>query len=258
MAVVHAKEGPQANIAPHDPLTLVIPGDPRHPVDTKDPHRTLDLNDHIINFLNEHPVEDVPVAHKWTPPDSELVYDSKGVAIANPQDEKDKAARLATEKKVLRPLTAADVLASQPLQDQFNAYMKAHGQTVQIHCGDHVIYPERHDAVRGEDAKGILEAFHLFKTAYEAKGFLPAQRDAVPTPAESCAFLIRNHECKIPPANSKKHLPDFPLTAPWPLMTIMADDNQSLREPRRYLGTLPRQRRTAALRRIHRRHRPAI
>jgi len=231
MAVMDANQGPTANITPHDPIKLVIPPDPRHPVDTKDPNRTLDVNDCIINFLNEHPVEDVRIEHKWAPPASALVYDSKGVAISDLQDQRDKAAALAVEKKVLRPLTAAEVMASGALQDQFNAYMTAHGQSVQIHCGDHVLYPERNDAVPGgEQGKEILEAFHLFKTAYEAKGLLPVQRDPAPTPAEACAFLIRDHECTVPPAPSKQHLPDFPLTAPWPLMNFLASDNQSLRE----------------------------
>lgn len=230
MAVVQAKDGPKALVTPHEPINLVIPGDPRHPVDTKDPHRALDLNDHIINFLNEHPVEDVPADHKWLPPASELVYDGKGVAGSS--DQKSNTTKPAAEKKFLRPLTAADVMASQALQDQFNAYMKAHGQTAEIHCGDHVIYPDRHEAVaaKSPEGKGILDAFHLFRAAYEAKGLLPAQRDAAPTPAESLAFLIRNHECKVPAVVGKKHLPDFPLAAPWPLMTLLASDNQPLRE----------------------------
>ena len=40
------------------PLKLAIGGDPRQPVNTKDPNRTLDVNDHIINFLNVHTLEE--------------------------------------------------------------------------------------------------------------------------------------------------------------------------------------------------------
>jgi len=53
-AVVHASEGPKADLTPRDLLTLTIPPCPLHPVNTKDRHRRLDLNDHIINFLNDH------------------------------------------------------------------------------------------------------------------------------------------------------------------------------------------------------------
>ncbi len=57
-ALVSAKEGMEADIAPREPLELAIGVDPRQPVDTMDPKRELDLNDHIINFLNEHTIED--------------------------------------------------------------------------------------------------------------------------------------------------------------------------------------------------------
>jgi hypothetical protein len=52
-AVKNANHGPKANITPRPPLKLVIPGDPRRPVNTKDPNRKLDQNDHIINFLED-------------------------------------------------------------------------------------------------------------------------------------------------------------------------------------------------------------
>jgi hypothetical protein len=227
MAVVHAKEGPEANISPRPLYKLVIPTCPLKPVNTKDRNRTLDVNDYIINFLNEHFIEDVPENEKWLTQSSELTYNNKGIAIAGPgMDEKPNP----NAKKVKRPLTAADVMASAALQKEFNEYMKAHGQTVQIDCGDHVIYPDRHEEVKGPEAKPILDAFHLFKAAYEAKGLLPAERDPAPTPAESCAFLIRNHENKIPPAPTKKKLPDCPINAPWPLLTLLAADTQPLRE----------------------------
>lgn len=226
MAVVHAAQGLQADLAPRAPLKLVIPPCPLQSVNTKDPGRTLDLNDHIINFLNEHFVEDVPAERKWLKEAQELVYDSNGVALPNAAA----APAGAPGVKVKRALTAADVLASAALQKEFNAYLQAHGQTVQINCGDHVIYPDRHEMVGKAEGKGILEAFHLFKTAYEAKGLLPAERDPAPTPAESCAFLIRNHECKTPAVATKKKLPQCPLTAPWPVLTLLAADTQPLRE----------------------------
>jgi hypothetical protein len=57
-AVVFAKDGEKADLTPRAPLTLVIGGDPRKPVNTKDPNRALDLNDHIINFLNGNTLEE--------------------------------------------------------------------------------------------------------------------------------------------------------------------------------------------------------
>jgi hypothetical protein len=47
------------------------------PVDTKDPSRTLDRDDHIINFLEDHTPIEVEVPTKELPP---LEYDEKGVA----------------------------------------------------------------------------------------------------------------------------------------------------------------------------------
>ena len=69
MAVVHAAEAKDADLTPREPLKVVIPGDPRQPVNTKDPSRQLDLNDHIINFLNDNTLEeDVVIGHKEEPP----------------------------------------------------------------------------------------------------------------------------------------------------------------------------------------------
>lgn len=53
-AVKNANNGPTADISPRPPRKLVIPGDPRKPVDTRDTNRKLDQNDHIINFLEDN------------------------------------------------------------------------------------------------------------------------------------------------------------------------------------------------------------
>lgn len=190
MAIVHEALGPKANIKPDAPLKLVIPPCPLKPVNTKDPTRKLDINDHIINFLNDHTV---------------------------------------AEGKGKRSLTAADVMASRPLQEEFNAYMKSKGCDVTINCGDHIIYPKRKDGVKGPETKGILRAYKLFKAAYIAKGLLPAVADPAPSPAENCLFLIRNDECSPQPKGNPKR-PNFPLTSPWPVMTFLARDMRGLRE----------------------------
>ena len=228
MAVVHASE--TADISEREPLRLVIPGDPRRPVDTKDPNRTLDVNDHIVNFLKDHaPIEeDVVVGRKEVTP--ELRYDDTGVPIPTP---KGKLKKIDITEKRSRPLVAADVMASKVLQDEFNGYMKAHGQSVRIDCGDHVIHPKRTEAVdrKSPEGRGILEAYKMFRAAYEAKGLLPEKRDPFPTPAERCAFIIRNDRYRFPEETAKRrNWPRYPLTAPWPTLTLLAADNQPLRE----------------------------
>jgi hypothetical protein len=41
------------DLRPRDPMVLKIPGAPRVRIDTKDPRRVLDKNDHILNFLED-------------------------------------------------------------------------------------------------------------------------------------------------------------------------------------------------------------
>ncbi|MEE3219690.1 MAG: hypothetical protein VX257_05475 [Planctomycetota bacterium] len=226
-ALVSAKEGMAADIQPREPLKLVIPGDPRTPVDTKDPNRKHDMNDHIINFLNEHTIEEeVAVDSKGVP---ELKYNKQGVAVLPAKGQKPKKA--GATKKLTRTLYAADVLASSGLQSKFNAYMKSKGHDVQIDCGDRVIHWNSRAMVHGEQYKKINDAYLLFRRAYEAKGLLPAKRDAFPSPAERCAYLIRNFEYTFPPElQAQRKWPRFPLTAPWPLLTMLAADRQPLRE----------------------------
>lgn len=227
LAVVHASEGPQADLRQRGLVEIVIPGDPRKPVNTKEPGRKLDRNDHIINFLNENTlVEEVVVGQKEEPPP--LKYDDKGIAIPPPKNAKPVKVPI-TEKRT-RTLYAADVLASRVLQEKFNAYMKSHGEDVSIDCGDHVIDWKSTAAVKAE-RKTINEAFVMFRTAYEEKGLLPKARDASPTPAESAAWWIRNDKFRFPADTAAdRKWPRYPLNAPWPTLTLLAADNQPLRE----------------------------
>lgn len=228
-AVVFAKEGPKADLSARELIKLSIGGDPRKPVNTKDPSRPLDLNDHIINFLNENTVvEDVVVGQKEELP--ELKYDDKGVAIPAPKA-KGKPKMIPITEKRTRTLYAADVIASKAWQEKFNAYLKANGQSVQIDSGEKVVHWNSHDMVRGEPYKKVVEAYKLFKTAYEAKGLLPAARDPLPTPAERCAYLIRNNEYQFPSeVKEQRKWPRYPLTAPWPTLTLLVANDQPLRE----------------------------
>ena len=136
-AIVSAKEEMEADITPREPLKLVIHGDPRKPVDAKDPGRELDMNDHIINFLDENTIEEeVVTGYKEVLP--ELKYDERGIAVPAPKNRKPKKAPI-TETRT-RTLYAADVLASTDLQQKFNAYMEAKGHDVRIDCGERIIH----------------------------------------------------------------------------------------------------------------------
>lgn len=232
MAFVHAKDGDQANLAPRPPLVLQIGGDPRVLVDTHPKDRPLDRDDHIVNFLIDHAPVMEEVVVGWKEPVPELKYDAKGVAIPQP---KVKPKKEAIKEIRPRPLRAADVFADENLEKEFNGYMKAHGQDVQIHCGgpDGKRLNWKSTSAAGIDAKGNMAAYNLFLSAYQAKGYFPKARDAAPTPAERCAFLIRNYEHVFSPQEMKEKKitwPQYPLTSPWPVMAMLAQDAQPLRE----------------------------
>lgn len=225
VAVSEAHGGMSADLSTRSPLQLTISGDPRHPVDTHAKDRPLDVNDHIINFLEDHASIEADVfGTNEGPP--ELKTDPQGVGIL----ERDRASK--GEKKVKRGVLAADVLESKQLQDEFNAYMAAHGQQVRIDCGDHVIVPDQHEMiVKSPYADGIKKAYELFRKAYEAKGRLPAARDANATAAERCAFIIRNDSHFPEAKESQRKWERFPVkTAPWPTMTLLAQASEPLRE----------------------------
>jgi hypothetical protein len=196
-------------------------------VNTKAAGRKLDKNDHIINFLNDNTIqEDVVVGYKEEVP--ELKYDKRGIAI--PQ-KKRKGKKVPVIEKQTRSLYAADVIASKSLQTKFNAYMKAKGFPTDIDCGDQVVHWKSKAAVRGQMKKNIGAAHKMFVAAYQAKGLLPASRDPIPSLGQRVAYIIRNYEYELPTdAKTKRTWPQFPITGPWPVMTLLVDDNQPLRE----------------------------
>jgi hypothetical protein len=226
--VVCAPAATNANLAPRPPLQLVIGGDPRVPVNTKPTDRPLDLHDHLINFLQDHTLEEeVVVGQKEEPP--ELKYDDRGIAIPPPKGAKPRKVNI-TEQRT-RSLYAADVIASAEWQAKLNDYLAARGLTNRVDCGDRVVHWKSTEMVRGEANRRITDAFKLFRAAYEAKGLLPAQRDPPATPAERCAYLIRNHEYRFPAdLQATRKWPRFPLDAPWPVLTLLVDNGQPLRE----------------------------
>ena len=210
------------DVSPRAPLLLNIPGDPRMPVDTKDSKRTLDRDDHMVNFLEDHAPIEVDVKAQELPP---LEYDSKGIA-------KPRGQAVEVTRKMARPLVAADVIASPGLQREFNAYMEAHGQSVRLECGDGAVGWNSTNAVNDDELRKRIAAAHeMFQAAYRAKGRMPAERDAAPTPAESMAWFIRNDRWKFPDdVRAARAWPRFPLNAPWPVLLMLAADDQPLRE----------------------------
>jgi hypothetical protein len=210
------------DVSPRVPLVLNIPGDPRVPVDTKDSKRTLDRDDHMVNFLEDHAPIEVDVKAQELPP---LEYDSKGIA-------KPRGQAVEVTRKMARPLVAADVIASAGLQREFNAYMEVHGQSVRLDCGDGAVGWNSTNAVNdAELRKRIAAAHEMFQAAYRAKGRMPAERDAAPTPAESMAWFIRNDRWQFPDdVRAARAWPRFPLNAPWPVLLMLVADDQPLRE----------------------------
>ena len=210
------------DVSPRAPLVLNIPGDPRVPVDTKDSKRTLDPDDYIVNFLEDHAPIEADVKAQELPP---LEYDSKGIA-------KPRGQAVEVTRKMARPLVAADVIASAGLQREFNAYMEAHGQSVRLECGDGAVGWNSTNAVNDDELRKRIAAAHeMFQAAYRAKGRMPAERDAAPTPSESMAWFIRNDRWKFPDdVRTARAWPRFPLNAPWPVLLMLAADDQPLRE----------------------------
>ena len=211
------------DVSPRPRLELVVPSDPRTPVDTKSTARALDKFDHIINFLEDHAPIEVETEVKELPP---LEYDDKG--IAKPQGKP-----VTVKKMVARPLYGADVIASAALQAEFNAYMAAHGfGDVSIDCGDKVVFWKATEMVDDPvQKKRIADAHNLFHDAYRAKGRMPAERDRAPTASESMAWFIRNDRWAFSDADrAARGWPRFPLNAPWPVLMMLAADDQPLRE----------------------------
>ncbi len=214
---------PLPDIRPRPRLDLAVPGDPRVVVDTKAKDRELDVDDHVINFLEDHAPIEVEVTEKELPP---LEYDDKGVA-------KPRGKPRTVQRKVARALIGADVIADAALQAEFNAYMAAHGHAdVRLDCGDRVVHWQSKEAVKDKDLRARIAAAHeVFHRAYRRKGRMPAERDAAPTPAESMAWFVRNDEQRLSDAELQaRKAQHFPLDAPWPVLLMLAADDQPLRE----------------------------
>jgi hypothetical protein len=176
----------------------------RHPCEKVDTHpkdRPLDINDHIINFLEDNPV----------------ITEKKVVKEENGQ-------KTETVEKQSRPLHAYEVYSNPEQVKKFNAYMTERGFKMELDCGNGKIIPSHWGG--GRD---IVKAYKLFRTAYEAKGRLPKMHDPRPTPAELAAYLIRNDNYRFP-EGVKRGWPKFPLNASWPVLDYLVHGGESLRE----------------------------
>ncbi len=211
------------DVRPRPPLQLQIPGDPRTRVDVDDPARATDRDCAIVRFFENHPP--ITVVEPFEEP-APLEYDDRGVA-------KKRGKAVKGERTVTRPLQASDVIASAALQREFNAWMAANGHAeVSIDCGDGAVSWRSTEAVKDDALRARIAAAHgLFRTAYERTGRLPAARDAAPTAAESMAWFIRNDRWPFTPEErAARSWPRFPLDAPWPVLMMLAADDQPLRE----------------------------
>jgi hypothetical protein len=211
------------DVRPRARLELSIPGDPRMAIDVRDPSRAQDRDCAIVRFLEDH--AQITVEESFEEP-APLEYDERGVA-------KKRGKPVKGTRKVTRPLRAADVIASAELQREFNAWMAARGHAdVSIDCGDGAVAWNSTEAVDDGALRARIAAAHgLFRTAYERTGRLPTARDAAPTAAESMAWFIRNDAWPFTPEErAARAWPRFPLDAPWPVLMMLAADDQPLRE----------------------------
>ncbi|HEX7261450.1 MAG TPA: hypothetical protein VF258_06510, partial [Luteolibacter sp.] len=243
-------------------FTLEIRREPMQKVDTRDQARTLDINDHIINFLEEHPVPlgrkspiygdlDVKIAKA-------MGYDTTGgrkhqdffekrnrkpidrlASLDEDATGEDKAkngaSRISSQRNggLTRPLFAYEVMTTPKLQAEFNDYMKAHGHEVNIRTGG--------EEINGHSPfeKEITQASQLFLTAYQEKGRIPKADDPAPTPLEMAAFIIRSNEDRLPNKRGSEGSLSFDVNNPWPVLDMLVSDRTPLRE-RQYVWELNR------------------
>lgn len=189
------------SLAERSPLKLEIKRHACVRVDTRAKDRPLDINDHIVNFLEDHPV----------------TVEKKVVSEVDGK-------KMETLEKSTRPLFAYEVYSNPERVKQFNDYMTGRGFKMELDCGKGPLIP-----VHWGGGRDIVKAYKLFRNAYEAKGLLPRKADPRPTPGELAAYLIRNDNYRFPP-EVKRGWPKFPLNAPWPVLDYLVRSNESLRE----------------------------
>ncbi len=218
-----APQGQLPDLSPRAPLVLTIPEDPRVAANLADSALAQSVPYIIVRFLEDHPPITIEETTRELPP---LEYDEKGIA-------KPRGHRVAVTRTVQRSLFACDVIASAALQGEFNAFMAANGHPeVSIECGESVVSWKSINSVSDEGLRARIKGAHeLFLHAYRATGRMPAARDRSPTAAQSMAWFVRNDRQPMNRhANGGAPWPMFPLNAPWPILMMLAADDQPLRE----------------------------
>ncbi|MFD0893646.1 hypothetical protein KBB96_07120 [Luteolibacter ambystomatis] len=153
------------SLAARAPLKVEIPKSPLVKVDTHPKDRPLDMNDHIINFMEEE----------------ETLRNGKVSVVPR--------------REVIR---ACDIVADRKLQNEFNAYMASRQKDWQpLDCGDKELH-WGFTAVAWTlpHVKDHTRAYKMFFDAYTAKGRLPAKRDNKPLPNVWLAYQIDNAETR--------------------------------------------------------------
>ena len=208
-AVLHQHRAHEWDIDPHSPIELKIPECPITPVDTRDPNRTLDVNDHIINWLNE---------------DYKIQLARDDERLRPPRHKKDGNISLfdfmEDDEWETEGFIASDVIKSDELKRRLMAYCASKGAPLDLPLSEEHVPPDW-VGVYGAEFKSAQakEVFSILKNSYVEKGLLPAEKDPLPTPAERILWL--NHVASRSP---------FPVTkAPWPITILLFERSIPLR-----------------------------
>lgn len=178
------------DVSPREPLVLTIPTDPRVPVDTKDSKRTLDANDHIVNFLEDHP-----------PLDGKPLVGADVIASASLQ------AEFNAYMKAKGTPTSVDC-GDQVVQWKSTAAVSDENLRGRIAAAHNLF----HDAYR---AKGRMPAERdAPPTAAESMAW----------------FVRNDRHTFSADEQATRQWPRFPLNAPWPVLMMLVADDQPLRE----------------------------
>lgn len=189
-----AKESESFSLADRPLFKVVIPPSPLVKVDTHPKDRPLDVNDHIINFLEEE--ETVAKG-----------ADGQEITVVKPRNP---------------VLTAGQLVSSLKLQAAFNAYMarKSPG-FAPIDCGDDKIHHHVEPIWVDPYSARLHRASEVFAGAYVAKGRLAERNDAPPSPTQWLAYQIGNAENPARAAD---------LDRPWPILMQLVVAKVPLRE----------------------------
>jgi hypothetical protein len=152
---------PHVSLEPREPMAVKIPESTMDKVNTRPTDRPLDINDHIINFMEE-----------------EEVVENGKVVSTKLRDE---------------PIRACDIVASNALQKAFNTYMQGKVEGFKpLVCGESLNWRYGGVSWRLPERGELGRAWNLFYEAYTTKGRLPEYRDPTASPVEWLVYQINN------------------------------------------------------------------